>query len=282
MRTLTNDTDFYISSDLMVYSNGYEECESGHCYGPCRRNSWLLHYVSCGRGIFRSGERTWQISAGDLFLCIPGQEIYYEADEEQPWGYGWIGIQGSKAAEYFARTTLLEEPVVRYQKNHALSMLFVQVQQAYLLPDTIRDLRLNSLAYQLMEFLILQFPADTDKRIRQETVLVQKMICYVMQHLSETIRSEDICREIGVSRSYASRLFTRICRIPLRDYIWQTRESEACRLLRDTSLSIGSIAARVGYDDAVYFSRLFHQKTGLTPTEYRRGKRLSTRNKPKS
>lgn len=277
MRTLTNDTDFYVSSDLMVYSNGYEDCEAGHSYGPCRRRSWLLHYITAGKGIFRCADRTWHLQQGDLFLCVPGQEIYYEADPEEPWGYGWIGLQGSRAAEYFSRTSLLSEPVVRFDASDALALLFVRVQQAYFLPESIRDLRLNALAYELMEFLILHFPVRCADRSSQETLLAQNMITWLTNHLHEPVRMEDLCAAVGLSRSHASRVFSRVCRISIQDFLWQARETEACRLLRDTALPIGEIAQKVGYEDPVYFSRIFRQKTGLQPTQYRSGMRLNTR-----
>ncbi|HJD37442.1 MAG TPA: helix-turn-helix transcriptional regulator [Candidatus Blautia ornithocaccae] len=50
------------------------------------------------------------------------------------------------------------------------------------------------------------------------------------------------------------------------------RIRRACSLLKETELPISDIARSVGYDNALYFSRLFRQKKGRTPTQYRKGK----------
>ena len=44
---------------------------------------------------------------------------------------------------------------------------------------------------------------------------------------------------------------------------------DAERLARETALSIKEIAARTGYPNTTYFCRVFKQKTGLTPSQYR-------------
>ncbi len=45
--------------------------------------------------------------------------------------------------------------------------------------------------------------------------------------------------------------------------------TEAAELLRNTNLPISEVAARVGYEDAAYFSTLFRRLSTQTPSEYR-------------
>nr|WP_281521743.1 AraC family ligand binding domain-containing protein [Dubosiella newyorkensis] len=86
MRITTNSTDFYFNADAMVYTQGYEECEPGHSYGSALRKSYMIHYITQGKGIFKVNGKTYSLQRGDLFFIAPGQEIYYEADQENPWG----------------------------------------------------------------------------------------------------------------------------------------------------------------------------------------------------
>lgn len=171
MRTLTNDTDFYVGVDGMVYSNGYEECEPGHFYGPAVRRSWLIHYITEGKGTFCCQGKCWKLTKGDLFFCRPGVEIEYHADQDDPWAYGWIGLQGTRMPEYFARTSLMETPVAHYDQDDQLALLFVKVQEAYKCPPEIRDLRLNSLLYSLLEFLVQTFPTAKASQVSNENGL---------------------------------------------------------------------------------------------------------------
>ena len=52
-------------------------------------------------------------------------------------------------------------------------------------------------------------------------------------------------------------------------YLTELRIQKACELLDNSDLRIAEIASRVGYDDKLYFSRIFRQHTGLPPTAYR-------------
>ncbi len=56
----------------------------------------------------------------------------------------------------------------------------------------------------------------------------------------------------------------------MNDFVIEVRLSRAQALLAETRLDVGQIAARVGYDDAAYFSRIFSRRTGVSPTTFRR------------
>lgn len=52
-------------------------------------------------------------------------------------------------------------------------------------------------------------------------------------------------------------------------YITDFRVNAACRLLEETELPVSAVARSVGYNDSLYFSRIFHKTKGVSPTEYR-------------
>lgn len=55
-------------------------------------------------------------------------------------------------------------------------------------------------------------------------------------------------------------------------YILGIRITNAQNLLESTSYNICEIANIIGYDDPLYFSRLFKKQTGLSPSDYKKGK----------
>jgi len=57
--------------------------------------------------------------------------------------------------------------------------------------------------------------------------------------------------------------------------IRSVKMQEAAHLLRTTDLTVSEVAARVGIDDANYFSRIFRRSSGATPRDYRRRHRAS-------
>ena len=52
--------------------------------------------------------------------------------------------------------------------------------------------------------------------------------------------------------------------------------------LEKSTKNIAEVSLEVGYDNALYFSRLFRKSTGMTPTEYRKRKKAIKRSSPRS
>ena len=86
---------------------------------------------------------------------------------------------------------------------------------------------------------------------------------------SEKIYLGDLSSELGVSSSQMRKLFRKVNKTSPREYLIEKRIEKAKRLLEEKTLSITEIGAEVGYDNVNYFSRIFKNKTGLSPSQYR-------------
>ena len=53
-------------------------------------------------------------------------------------------------------------------------------------------------------------------------------------------------------------------------YLINFRLNQACKLMKNTELSIAEISRSVGYQDPLYFSKLFKKEKGLSPSKYRK------------
>lgn len=78
-----------------------------------------------------------------------------------------------------------------------------------------------------------------------------------------------LAKQCNVSESHLSTTFKKETGMTVTEYINKTRVRQALILLNATSLSIGEIASRCGFDDANYFSRIFRKVEGKSPKEYR-------------
>jgi transcriptional regulator GlxA family with amidase domain len=94
-------------------------------------------------------------------------------------------------------------------------------------------------------------------------------IIYMSEHLDQPLRVAALARLAGLSAAHFGELFKQHTGCSPRDYLHLLRIHQACRLLRDSPLSIKEIAARVGYPDPFHFSRQFKAFQGLSPSEYR-------------
>ena len=97
---------------------------------------------------------------------------------------------------------------------------------------------------------------------------------FVDAHYREDIGRESLEEILYFDPDYSSRLFKKETGMSFMHYVIQKRMTEAKRLLLNSSMPVGAIAAQVGYDNYSYFSRLFKRNVGITPAEYRRNNKL--------
>ena len=91
---------------------------------------------------------------------------------------------------------------------------------------------------------------------------------YMRSHLDGSIHMDDICKNIGVSRTTLKRLFRQCLNVGVMEHYQSLRLKEACRHLRTGRVNISQIAYELGYSSLPAFSRQFKQMLGITPREY--------------
>ena len=83
---------------------------------------------------------------------------------------------------------------------------------------------------------------------------------------------QSVCDQIGISQTYLSRLFRKYSDTTFNAYLTQCRIDAAKKLLRDRpDLLLYDVAACVGYEDSSYFTKVFRQYTGKTPSQWANG-----------
>lgn len=104
---------------------------------------------------------------------------------------------------------------------------------------------------------------------RPTSTLIKQAVSFVQQNYAQPINRQEIAAAVGVNPSYLSKIFHQEMSISLVDYLNRYRIQRAQELLLQSSDTITKIASLAGYDDAAYFSRVFHRLTGKSPQEFR-------------
>ena len=106
------------------------------------------------------------------------------------------------------------------------------------------------------------------------TDTTEKEVSYAVYHFRENynkdINIEEYAEKQNISISWFIRCFRQITGQTPLQYIINLRIANAQMMLETTDYSISQIAEKVGYDNPLYFSRIFHRQTGVSPREYRR------------
>lgn len=101
-------------------------------------------------------------------------------------------------------------------------------------------------------------------------VYVERAKDYIASSYSYPITVEDVADYTGISRSYLFRAFQAYQKQSPKEYLTEYRIRQACHLLRETGLSVASIAYSVGFEDNLYFSKAFKKKMQMSPSQYRK------------
>lgn len=99
-----------------------------------------------------------------------------------------------------------------------------------------------------------------------KTVSIRKIIDL---HLTSNLTAEELATLCGLSLSSFKRAFKKEFDDTPKNYINHQRIERAKELLNISDLHINEIAYDLGFNDALYFTRLFKNKTGMSPSTYK-------------
>lgn len=96
-----------------------------------------------------------------------------------------------------------------------------------------------------------------------------KCIEYIDNHFTEPLSLGELSKRFAFSKTSFGILFPRYTGVTLKQYISEKRIDNAVILIRNTDMTINSIAKLIGYDDFSTFYRNFVSFTGLSPSQYK-------------
>jgi AraC-like DNA-binding protein len=148
--------------------------------------------------------------------------------------------------------------------------LFQDVLQAFEMPCPQRLQQVSEKTKALLDRSILlarENPQmETDARIG-------RTIDYMREHLNEPLRAATLAGVAKMSLPHYFAQFKRVIGSSPIDYLIKLRMDQARRLLEETSWSVKEVAVSLGYDDPLYFSRVFKSINQTAPSDFRASKR---------
>lgn len=151
------------------------------------------------------------------------------------------------------------------EKVGGLKSLFHEALGAWNRGSLCRDASVKSAVYRILAALI---SAEAQS---PSTSRLAPAIDHLHAHCTDPDFSIEALAEIaGMSRRYFEKLFFAEHGRAPRDYVIGLRMDLARELLLNEKLSVADVASELGYADVYHFSKLFKQKTGHTPAEYKR------------
>lgn len=237
---------------------------------PKGRLDYQLLYIVSGKGHFYFHGEDRVVYAGRMVLIQPRQEQRYEYfGEDKPEVY-WVHFTGSDVKNILRSYNIpMDDPIFYSGASSTYSYLFKEmVHELQNCKTGYEDL----LAMYLRQIFLLVQRTRQEERPTVSTYIQEEMEFarrYFNEHYNEPISIQEYAESRNMSVCYFQRNFKQIVKHTPMQYLLTIRVNNAASLLETTDYSMAEIAAIVGYEDPLYFSRLFRKIKGVSPRDYR-------------
>jgi AraC-like DNA-binding protein len=211
------------------------------------------------------------VGAGDLLVVPPEVPHIYGARGGEPWTIFWFHAQGALIQAYLYELGVSSErPVIHIGEEFRVRALFEEALE--IIEHGYTKLLLFCASQTLTHLITVLIREHRRASHKQPSVRQQiaQTIAYMRQHLNQSLRLDALAAIANLSRSHYVELFKQQSGYAPIDYFIRLRMQRACRLLDMTEMSVKAIASELGYEDPLYFSRLFRKVNEISPIEYRR------------
>ena len=264
-------------SSLYMKTCGIQRCLPGYSYPHNSREGYHLHVVLSGKGVLRAGGSEYHIHKGQMFLLKDREDLFYQADTEDPWYYIWITYCGDHAGRYMTYAGFTDGVYV-LDCNVDPSVFFTIVTEILEHPhlNTSSEFFRMSLAIRFLSAAIESWEKSGADARQRGNLTADDYVDYAVKFMQSNysgIKVSDVADYIGINRTYLTAIFKAKMHMPPQEYLMQVRMDKSRELLLNTDVPIYVVAREVGYGDQLAFSKIFRKKYGMSPEQYRKKNR---------
>jgi AraC-like DNA-binding protein len=235
----------------------------------CRKlPSYAVVLVERGQGFIETdagGRRS--VTGPALFWLFPNRQHSYGPDAAG-WSERWALFEGSFTRD-FVRLRLFSErdPVVVLRNLDRVQRLFSNLHTDLLDDTNLGRVSAASILHQIVVLAARQ--ASRAAPLRGHTTDMAEIVEALRRRTMQPLDLAVFAAEHGMSTATLRRKFIEETGLPPKKFQLRVRMDHAKELLATTAEKIEIIAVTVGIEDPFYFSRLFHEREGCTPREFR-------------
>ena len=228
-----------------------------------------MTYVTSGQGIFENRYGSYDVKPGTLFFLFPGEWHRYRPDKNSGWDEYYLGFKGVFCERIMAQRHFNKENPVSVIGYH--EPILSRLQQAIELVDE-ESAGFQQICAGLIIGILGFFVAHRKREYfsgKQIEKIIQEARFYLREHSHQDVDVQQLAESLNVGYSYFRRMFKSYTGISPGQYHLQLRIQKAQEMILYSNKSIKEIAIDLGFESVYYFSRLFKQKAGVPPSQFR-------------
>lgn len=239
---------------------------------PQGMKGFIINLTTKGRGQVFNDEHAFDCEPGDLLLFQPKTPHYYgRSPESDCWHHRWVYFRPRAYWNDWLVWQDEKKGVGRLRLPERLrgefERLFANIEQTHTSGRRFAE----ELAMNLLERLLLR-AVEEDPRSHQQIrdPRVIEACQFVTSNLAGELKIDEVANHVCLSPSRLAHLFREQMGVNLLRWREDQRIIRARLLLQTTQEPIATIGRIVGYDDQLYFSRVFRKRVGVSPSDFRR------------
>jgi AraC-like DNA-binding protein len=232
----------------------------------------ILIFCTRGKGWAEIDGRRFTIAASEVLLIPANKPHAYGAADDDPWSIHWAHFAGTAAASYASLLPVQEymlsipsadakEIARMFRKSYRLASTGLTERTVLLTSHTLR---------YVLGLLFFQTGRTLGGGSRAIAHDLTKSIEFMRANVARPLTLQELSRHTGLSPTRFSAIFREQTGSSPVDHHIRLRMQAACHYLDTTALRVKEVAAKLGYDDPYYFSRIFQKILGSSPLAYRR------------
>lgn len=259
-----------------VLAAGYFPFASGHDFARNPEKYFVIIYCTAGKGYYQYKNKVWEVNAGEILYCWKGTAHHYWADKDNPWTIFWLHAQG-KEIDLLLKEVNLDalHPVLKIGVSSLLISLFREI----------LDVLKQGVHYQNSVFCSAMLKQILSAQIyllqKQNTEVEEdapflEILKFLSTHVNKTLDIATMAKHCHLSETYFIRKFKKKFGYSPVVYFNRLKVQSASHLLLMSNRSVKEISFSLGFEDPLYFSRLFRKVMGESPSDYRLKKKSQT------
>lgn len=226
----------------------------------------LIYYKNC-EGVCHLNGKDYPLTGDAVFFLTPGDFHRIDIDEKA----GSFSTVFSLSEDIIDRTLTDGSPLsarVLYSPAPLTAAAIEQIADCY----NSADLLIQKQVFHLMNAILVDVIKKGEKAGNENASLhpaLSKAMLIILNDPARDITLTEIAKTCGIAPAYFSHIFHKNTGKTFKKWVADIRLDRACRLLEDSDLCVLDICYECGFHTASHFGKIFRQKTGMTPRQYR-------------
>lgn len=229
-----------------------------------------LNYITEGTGTFENKNGKFPIKPGSLIIIRPGNWHRYRPAPKTGWVENYIGLEGPMAEHLFQQFIFANAPaVIQCGFREEIIDSFYRIFHLLQLEEPGYQQVASGLIVKLLGHLIAMEKQRNFSGKRIEEV-IKKIRFQMREQVESTIDLRILAEQQHIAYPYFRKMFKKYTGISPHQYVLDLKIMRAKEMLLTSERSVKEISFALGFQSIYYFSRLFKQKTGVSPSTLRK------------